>query len=81
MSSNSMSMLGYNLDSAVGTEDLGGCGWSKCYNCLGKDGKPTHCGPDAQTCMGNPPKYTFHLNDKTCDINDPNGQRRPSSSF
>ena len=40
VSSNSMSMLGYNLDSTGSTDDLGGCGWSKCYNCIGKDGKP-----------------------------------------
>ena len=40
LASNSMSMLGYNLDSLAETDELGGCGWSKCYNCVGKDGKP-----------------------------------------
>jgi len=47
---------------------LSGCGWSRCVNCTGGP-----CSPANQKCIGNPPKYTFHLNDPTCDINDPNG--------
>ena len=50
------------------TSEMGGCGWSKCYNCVGG-----HCSPTNQKCTGKPPKYTFHLADPTCDINDPNG--------
>jgi hypothetical protein len=50
------------------TSEMGGCGWSKCYNCVGG-----HCSPANQKCTGKPPKYTFHLADPTCDINDPNG--------
>ena len=33
------------------------------------------CGPEHQKCIASSdkPKYTFHLADPTCDINDPNG--------
>ena len=50
------------------SSSVGGCGWSKCFNCVGG-----HCSPANQKCTGKPPKYTFHLADPTCDINDPNG--------
>jgi hypothetical protein len=52
-------------DVAVGDE-LGGCGWSRCVNCVGGP-----CTPENQKCIGKVPKYTFHLADPTCDINDP----------
>ena len=29
------------------------------------------CTPENQKCIGDVPKYTFHLADPTCDINDP----------
>eukprot|EP01051_Picozoa_sp_SAG22_P019345 SAG22_NODE_3543_length_1651_cov_1.594716_1_plen_198_part_00 len=43
-----------------------GCGWSRCVKCQGGP-----CTPENQKCIGNVPKYTFHLADPTCDINDP----------
>lgn len=54
---------------------LGGCGWSRCVHCTDTPGGPVvPCGPQHQKCIAkDKPKYTFHLADPTCDINDPNG--------
>ena len=55
---------------------LGGCGWSRCVNCTDTPGGAiVPCGPAHPRCIADAdkPKYTFHLADPTCDINDPNG--------
>ena len=49
-----------------------GCGWQRCVNCT-EGGAVVPCSPAHQTCIGKSPEYTFHLADKTCNINDPNG--------
>ena len=46
-----------------------------CLTMLTHAGPIVPCGPEHQKCIAaaDKPKYTFHLADPTCDINDPNG--------